>query len=179
MHKDMQVKDTPPQGHTPKMGWCVREPRLPGLAYLSPSLVKQIPQLTLLWFFQSSPFLFGYFLKRFYFVLQCVCVCVLSHLVMPDSLQSHGMQHTSLPCPSLSRGVCSNSCPLKSASLQTHHSGCPFFPEGCPRHLLRTHHFICIILFWREGLSTGKYRSPDLPWPPTPPLLLGLLGWQP
>ena len=69
---------TTPRTHHPKMGWCVREPRLPGLAYLSPSLVKQIPQLTLLWFFQSSPFLFGYFLKRFYFVLQCVCVCVCS-----------------------------------------------------------------------------------------------------
>ena len=29
-----------------------------------------------------------------------------------DSLQPHGLQHTRLPCPSLSPGVCSNSCPL-------------------------------------------------------------------
>ena len=28
------------------------------------------------------------------------------------SLRSHGLQHASLPCPSLSPGVCSNSCPL-------------------------------------------------------------------
>ena len=35
-----------------------------------------------------------------------------SHLVMSNSLQPHGLQHTSLPCPSLSPGVCSNSCPL-------------------------------------------------------------------
>ena len=32
---------------------------------------------------------------------------------MPDSLQPHGLQHTSFPCPSQSPGVCSNSCPLK------------------------------------------------------------------
>ena len=31
---------------------------------------------------------------------------------MSDSLQPHGLQHASLPCPSLSLGVCSNSRPL-------------------------------------------------------------------
>ena len=31
---------------------------------------------------------------------------------MSDSLWPHGLQHTSLPCPSLSPRVCSNSCPL-------------------------------------------------------------------
>ena len=31
---------------------------------------------------------------------------------MPDSLRPHGLQHIRLPCPSLSLGVCSNSCPL-------------------------------------------------------------------
>ena len=35
-----------------------------------------------------------------------------SHYVMSDSLQPHGLQHTRLPCPSLSPGVCSDSCPL-------------------------------------------------------------------
>ena len=30
---------------------------------------------------------------------------------MSDSLQSHGLQHARLPCPLLSPGVCSNSCP--------------------------------------------------------------------
>ena len=29
-----------------------------------------------------------------------------------ESLQSHGLQHTRLPCPSLSPRVCANSCPL-------------------------------------------------------------------
>ena len=31
---------------------------------------------------------------------------------MSDSLWPHGLQHARLPCPSLSPGVCSNSCPL-------------------------------------------------------------------
>ena len=35
-----------------------------------------------------------------------------SHLVMSNSLWPHGLQHASLPCPSLSPGVCSNSCQL-------------------------------------------------------------------
>ena len=33
------------------------------------------------------------------------------HQVMFDSLRSHGLQHTRLPCPSPIPGVCSNSCP--------------------------------------------------------------------
>ena len=35
-----------------------------------------------------------------------------SRSVVPSSLQPHGLQHVSLPCPSLSPWVCSNSCPL-------------------------------------------------------------------
>ena len=31
---------------------------------------------------------------------------------MSNSLQPHGLQHTRLPCPSLSPRACSNSCPL-------------------------------------------------------------------
>ena len=35
-----------------------------------------------------------------------------SHSVVPDSLWPCGLQHARLLCPSLSPGVCSNSCPL-------------------------------------------------------------------
>ena len=34
------------------------------------------------------------------------------HSVVSDSLQPHGLQHTKLPCPSLSPEVCTDSCPL-------------------------------------------------------------------
>ena len=39
----------------------------------------------------------------------CYCFC---SLAMSDCLQPHGLQHARLPCPSLSPGVCSDSCPL-------------------------------------------------------------------
>ena len=39
-------------------------------------------------------------------------VMLLSGQLMSDSLQPHGLQHTRLPCPSLSPRVCSNSFPL-------------------------------------------------------------------
>ena len=35
-------------------------------------------------------------------------------------MQPHGLQHTRLPCPSLSPGVCSNSCPLSLWCHPTH-----------------------------------------------------------
>ena len=35
-----------------------------------------------------------------------------SYSVISDCLQSHGLQHSRLPCPSPTPGACSNSCPL-------------------------------------------------------------------
>ena len=35
----------------------------------------------------------------------------LSHSVVSNSLRPHGLQHAGFPCPSPSRGACSNSCP--------------------------------------------------------------------
>ena len=35
-----------------------------------------------------------------------------SHSVLSNSLQSHGLRHARLPCPSPTPGACSNSCPL-------------------------------------------------------------------
>ena len=56
---------------------------------------------------------FSYFtLKKpilFFFFFSFV---VFSLSVVSDSLWPHGLQHTRLPCPSLSLGVCSNSCAL-------------------------------------------------------------------
>ena len=34
-----------------------------------------------------------------------------SRSVVSEALQTHELQHTRIPCPSLSPGVCSNSCP--------------------------------------------------------------------
>ena len=40
--------------------------------------------------------------------------------VMSDSLRPYELQHARLPCPSLSPGVCSNSCPLSQWCHSTH-----------------------------------------------------------
>ena len=40
------------------------------------------------------------------------------------TLQPHGLQHARLPCPSLSPGVYSDSCPLKSVMPSNHHILC-------------------------------------------------------
>ena len=47
--------------------------------------------------------------------------------VMSDSLWPHELQHTRLPCPSLSPGVCSNSCPLSQRCHPTISSSAPSF----------------------------------------------------
>ena len=48
----------------------------------------------------------------FFFLFNCS--------VVSDSLQPHGLQHSSLPCPSLSLGACSNSCPIESVMPSNH-----------------------------------------------------------
>ena len=53
-----------------------------------------------------------------------------SYQVLSDSLPSHGLQHTRLPCPWLSSWVCSNSCPLSqwrhpTISSSAAHFSCP------------------------------------------------------
>ena len=55
-----------------------------------------------------------------------------SFSVVPDSLWPHGLQHTGLPCPSLSPGVCSNSCPLSRWCHPTYWSSFTLF-SSCPQ----------------------------------------------
>ena len=52
--------------------------------------------------------------------------------VTSNSLERHGLQHTRLPCTSLSPDACSNSCPLSQWCLPTISSSViPFF--SCPQ----------------------------------------------
>ena len=46
------------------------------------------------------------------YFLMLSCILLFSHPVVSDSLQPHGLQHATLPCPSLSPGARSNSCSL-------------------------------------------------------------------
>ena len=48
----------------------------------------------------------------FHTLLSCHFMFSLVPQVVSDSLQPHGLQHSRLPCPSLTPGACSNACPL-------------------------------------------------------------------
>ena len=49
-----------------------------------------------------------------------------SRSVMSDSLRTHGLQHTRLPCPSPTPRACSNSCPLSLVMLKVLCISCGF-----------------------------------------------------
>ena len=55
---------------------------------------------------------------------------------MSDSLQPHGPQHARFPCPSLSPGVCSNSCTWVGDAFQPSH---PLLPPSPPALSLSQH----------------------------------------
>jgi len=68
-----------------------------------------------------------------------------SRLVMFHSLQPHDLEHTRLPCPSLSPQVCSNSCPLNQ---WWHPTILSFFTP-----------FSCLNLSQHQGLFQGVNSS--------------------
>ena len=72
--------------------------------------------------------------------------------VMSDSLQPHGLQHTRLPCPSLTPGDCSDSChPTISSSVV------PFF--SCLQSFPASGSFLMSQFFSSGGQSTGASAS--------------------
>ena len=81
-----------------------------------------------------------------------------SHLVMSDSFWPHGPQHARLSCPSLSPGVCSNSCPLSWWCHPTISSSViPF--SSCPQSFPASGSFPVSWLFPSGGQSIGASAS--------------------
>ena len=72
-----------------------------------------------------------------------------SHSIVSNSLQSHGLQHNRLPCPSPSAGTCSDSCPLREwchPSISS--SVIPF--SSCPQSFPASGSFLMSQLFTSE-----------------------------
>ena len=63
--------------------------------------------------------------------------------VVSDSLQPHELQHARLPCPSLSPGICSNSCPLSQWCHPTILSSVVPF-SSCPQSFPASGFFPCL-----------------------------------
>ena len=78
-----------------------------------------------------------------------------SHHALSDTLPSHGLQHARLSCPSLSPGVCLNSCPLSRWCHLT-------IPSSCHPLLLLPSIFPSIRVFSNESalcIRWSKYWS--------------------
>ena len=70
------------------------------------------------------------------------------------TLRLHGLQHTRLPCPSLSPRVCSNSCPLSQWCHPTISSSVAPFP-ACPQSFPASESFLVSWLFASGGPGIG------------------------
>ena len=78
--------------------------------------------------------------------------------VVSDSLWLHGLQHVRLPCPSLSTGVCSNSCPLNQWCHPTISSSVILF-SFCLQSFPASGSFQMRQLFASDGQSIGVSAS--------------------
>ena len=75
-----------------------------------------------------------------------------SHLVVSNSLQAHGLQHTRPPCPEPSLKVCPSSCPLHQwchPAFSSSDALFSFFPQS----------FLASGAFPMSWLFTPNYRS--------------------
>ena len=82
----------------------------------------------------------------------------LSRSVMSSCLWPHGLQHSRLPCPSLSPRVCSDSCPLN----QWCHPPISFFVapfSSCPQFCPASGSFPVSWLFTSYGQNIGASAS--------------------
>ena len=77
-----------------------------------------------------------------------------SHSVMSDSLRPHGLQHIRPPCPLLSPGACSNSCPLSQCCHPTISSSVIRF-SSCLQSFPASGPFPTSRLFASAGQSIG------------------------
>ena len=94
-----------------------------------------------------------------------------SHSVLSNSLQSHRLPHTRLPCPSLSPRVCSNLCPLSQWCHPTSSSSVTPF-SSCPPSFPASASFIVSLLFASGGQSIGPSASASV-------LPINIQGWFP
>ena len=96
--------------------------------------------------------------------------------VLSNSLQPHGLQDARPPCPSLSTGVCPNSCPLSQWCYPIISSSViPF--SSCPHFFPASGSFPMSQIFVSDGQSTGASASaPILPMNIQDWFPLGLMG---
>ena len=88
---------------------------------------------------------------------------------MSDTLRPHELQNARLPCPSLSPGVCSNSCPLSQCYHPTVSSSVTPF-SSCSQSFSASGSFPMSQLFTLDDQSTGASASASV-------LPMNIQGW--
>ena len=78
------------------------------------------------------------------------------------TLQGHELQHVKLPCPLVSPGICSNSCPLSQWHCLTIYSSVTTF-SSCPQSFPASGSFPMNHLFTSGGQSIGASALPSVP----------------
>ena len=100
-----------------------------------------------------------------------VVVVLFSLEVVSDSLWPHGLQHTRLPCPSLSPEECSYSDPLSQWCHPTISPSVALF-FSCPQSFPASGSFLMSQLFISAGKSIGALASASI-------LPMNIQGWFP
>ena len=83
---------------------------------------------------------------------------LLNRQVISDIFQLHGLQHVRLPCPSLSPGICWNSCPFSRWCHSTIPSSVTSF-ASCPQSFPASGSFPMNQFFTSGGQSIGASAS--------------------
>ena len=84
-------------------------------------------------------------------------ILLFSRQVASNSLWPHVLQHTRLPCPSLSPWVCSNSCPSSQRYHPTISSSVTPF-SSCPQSFPASRSFPMSQFFASSGLLVGMQK---------------------
>ena len=98
------------------------------------------------------------------FLLPSPTLLLFSRSVVSDSLWPHGRQHARLPCPLLSPGVCSKSCPLSQQAIQPSHPLLPPHSSCSHQHLFQhqglfpdlhitPHQMVKVLELWHQSFQ--------------------------
>ena len=104
----------------------------------------------------------------------CILVYIYIHTyyccsVLSDSSGPHGLQHARFPCPSLSPGVCSNSCPLNQWCYPIISSSV-ISVSSCSQSFPASGSFLVSHLFASGGQHSGASASTSV-------LPMNIQGW--
>ena len=104
----------------------------------------------------------------------CILVYIYIHTyyccsVLSDSSGPHGLQHARCPCPSLSPGVCSNSCPLNQWCYPIISSSV-ISVSSCSQSFPASGSFLVSHLFASGGQHSGASASTSV-------LPMNIQGW--